>query len=119
MLGPPLGYGEGQLLLLLVARQLLMGPVTMWLLMGPVVSLLLMVACVGLLVDVVLDLPLKLLIAPKVLTMANLLEIAIRCWMRWSLDDGHSDKLSLSVCYDQKKGGIWHQKGAQRAGRRA
>ena len=39
-----------------------------------------------------LDLPLELLIAPKVLTVANLLEIAVRCWMRWSLDDGHSDK---------------------------
>ena len=39
----------------------------------------------GLLMGVMLDLQLKLLIAPKVLMMANLLEITIHCWMRWSL----------------------------------
>ena len=54
-------------------------------LMEPVTRQLLMGACPGLLMGVMLDLQLKLLIAPKVLMMANLLEIIIHCWMRWSL----------------------------------
>ena len=44
-----------------------------------------------------MDLPLGLVIAPKVLTMANLLEIAIRCWVIWALDDGLLDKLGLVI----------------------